>query len=126
MTNNPAYPQQLEMVKKYDALNVDKDNSLTGMPGGFDSPERFARSHLLAKFLPLPSSTQEALSGGLGSRLRFATICLSLRFSSSHNEKMRYTLHCNSATYHSTSNETCNYLPDIMPSHLDENHAKNS
>ena len=32
MTNSPTYPQQLEMVKKYDALNVDNDNSLTGMP----------------------------------------------------------------------------------------------
>jgi choloylglycine hydrolase len=61
MTNSPTYPQQLDMVKKYDNLNVDKDNSLNGMPGGFDSPERFARGHILTKFLPVPSSTQEAL-----------------------------------------------------------------
>jgi choloylglycine hydrolase len=61
MTNSPTYPQQLEMVKKYETLSVDKDNSLTGMPGGFDSPERFARGHILTKSLPVPASTQEAL-----------------------------------------------------------------
>jgi len=61
MTNSPTYPQHLEMVKKYDNLNVDKDNSLTGMPGGFDSPERFARGYILTKSLPVPASTQEAL-----------------------------------------------------------------
>jgi choloylglycine hydrolase len=61
MTNSPTYPQQLEMVKKYDALNVDNDNSLTGMPGGFDSPERFARGYILTKNLSVPASTQEAL-----------------------------------------------------------------
>ena len=61
LTNSPTYPQQMEMVKKYQALNIDKDNSLTGMPGGFDSPERFARGHILTRFLPVPSSTQEAL-----------------------------------------------------------------
>ena len=61
LTNSPTYPQQMEMIKKYKNLNVEKDNSLTGMPGGFDSPERFARGHLLTRFLPVPSSTQEAL-----------------------------------------------------------------
>ncbi len=61
MTNSPTYPQHLEMVKKYDTLNIDKDNSLTGMPGGFDSPERFARGYILTKYLPVPSSNQEAL-----------------------------------------------------------------
>jgi choloylglycine hydrolase len=61
LTNSPTYPQHLDMVKKYDNLNVEKDNSLTGMPGGFDSPERFARGHLLTRYLPVPSSTQEAL-----------------------------------------------------------------
>lgn len=61
LTNSPTYPQQQEMIKKYKNLNIDKDNSLTGMPGGFDSPERFARGYLLTKFLPVPSSTQEAL-----------------------------------------------------------------
>ncbi|MCE5264189.1 MAG: linear amide C-N hydrolase [Deltaproteobacteria bacterium] len=61
LTNSPTYPQQQEMVKKYAALNVEKDNSLTGMPGGFDSPERFARGHILTKVLPVPASTQEAL-----------------------------------------------------------------
>ncbi len=61
LTNSPTYPQQLDMVKKYANLNVEKDNSLTGMPGGFDSPERFARGHLLTRYLPVPSSTQEAL-----------------------------------------------------------------
>jgi choloylglycine hydrolase len=61
LTNSPTYPQQLDMVKKYDVLNVDKDNSLTGMPGGFDSPERFARGYILTKNLPVPASIQEAL-----------------------------------------------------------------
>ncbi len=61
MTNSPTYPQQLEMVRKYEDLNVDKDNSLTGMPGGFDSPERFARGYILTRNLPVPASTQEAL-----------------------------------------------------------------
>ena len=61
MTNSPTYPEHLEMVKKYGGLNVEKDNSLTGMPGGFDSPERFARGHLLTRYLPVPSSAQEAL-----------------------------------------------------------------
>lgn len=61
LTNSPTYPQQLSMIKKYENLNVDKDNSLTGMPGGFDSPERFARGYILTKSLPVPSSTQEAL-----------------------------------------------------------------
>jgi len=61
LTNSPTYPMQLEMINRYKNLNIDKDNSLTGMPGGFDSPERFVRGHLLTKFLPVPSSTQEAL-----------------------------------------------------------------
>jgi len=61
LTNSPTYPRQLEMIKQYKNLNVEKDNSLTGMPGGFDSPERFARGHILTRCLPVPSSTQEAL-----------------------------------------------------------------
>jgi len=61
LTNSPTYPQQLSMIKKYETLSVDKDNSLTGLPGGFDSPERFARGYVLTKSLPAPNSTQEAL-----------------------------------------------------------------
>ncbi len=59
--NGPVYPEHLAVVKKYDGLHVKESNSLSEMPGGFDSPDRFARGYVLTRNMPPPSSTQEAL-----------------------------------------------------------------
>jgi penicillin V acylase-like amidase (Ntn superfamily) len=61
LTNAPAYPEQLAYAKKFEAVNVKTDDSLTGMPGGYTSPDRLARGSILTRNMPVPLSTQEAL-----------------------------------------------------------------
>ena len=62
LTNGPAYPEQLALAKKFDAMDARKDNgNLNGLPGGQSSIERFARASVLLRNLPVPASRAEAL-----------------------------------------------------------------
>ncbi len=61
LTNGPQYPEQLDLVKAYDSVTIKNSSSLTGMPGGYASVDRFARGTILLRNLPRPSSLQEAL-----------------------------------------------------------------
>lgn len=61
LTNGPQYPEQLDLVKKYDSLTIKNSSNLTGMPGGYASVDRFARGTVLLRNLPKPNSLQEAL-----------------------------------------------------------------
>jgi penicillin V acylase-like amidase (Ntn superfamily) len=62
MTNNPAYPDQLANAKRYNKILPERTKGeLTGMPGSYSSPDRFARGYILTRSLPVPESHQEAL-----------------------------------------------------------------
>ena len=61
LTNSPTYPEQLENAKKYNKLDNKTKDGLTGLPGGFSSPDRFSRGYALLRNMPVSSSTQEAL-----------------------------------------------------------------
>ena len=61
LTNGPQYPEQLELVKAYNPIVIENSPSLTGMPGGYSSLDRFARGTILLRNLPKPNSLQEAL-----------------------------------------------------------------
>ncbi|WP_158605467.1 linear amide C-N hydrolase [Amycolatopsis panacis] len=55
MANSPVYAEQLELVKEYPPYN---DNNT--LPGGTESPERFARAVYYSTMLPPTEETREA------------------------------------------------------------------
>lgn len=62
LTNEPSYPDQLLNAKKYDnILPATTEGLLTGIPGGSDSKDRFARAYIYLRSLNQPSTHFEAL-----------------------------------------------------------------
>lgn len=55
MTNSPTYDQQLDLLKNYRGLGGEQP-----LPGGTDSPERFARAAFYSARLPETSDAREA------------------------------------------------------------------
>ncbi len=60
MTNDPAYDQQLELLKKHD---FSKPSSDTPLPGNVKPADRFQRAAYFAAMLPEPKSEREAVAG---------------------------------------------------------------
>ena len=62
LTNNPTYPEQLALAKKYDeVLAKSTKGMLTSMPGGYSSEDRFARGYIMTRSLAQPATHREAL-----------------------------------------------------------------
>ncbi len=57
MANSPAYDEQLELLRRYTGLGGDAP-----LPGGTDSPDRFARAAYYSAHLPFTSSPREAVA----------------------------------------------------------------
>jgi choloylglycine hydrolase len=57
MANSPAYGEQLELLRRYSGLGGDDP-----LPGGTDSPDRFARAAYYSAHLPPTSSPREAVA----------------------------------------------------------------
>jgi penicillin V acylase-like amidase (Ntn superfamily) len=55
MANSPVYEEQLELQQRYPANGGDQP-----LPGGVDSPDRFARAAYYSARLPKTSDTREA------------------------------------------------------------------
>lgn len=57
MANSPTYDEQLERLQQFTGLGGDLP-----LPGGTDSPDRFARAAYYSRNLPLTSSPREAVA----------------------------------------------------------------
>lgn len=57
MANSPAYDEQLEMLRRYAGLGGEQP-----LPGGTDSPDRFARAAFYSARLPVTDDTREAVA----------------------------------------------------------------
>lgn len=62
MTNDPAYDEQLELLKQHDFSNPTSSMSL---PGNVNPRDRFARAAYYMAMLPQPKSEREAVAGVL-------------------------------------------------------------
>lgn len=57
MANSPAYEEQLELLRRYAGLGGEQP-----LPGGTDSPDRFARAAFYSERLPTTDDTREAVA----------------------------------------------------------------
>jgi penicillin V acylase-like amidase (Ntn superfamily) len=62
MTNDPAYDEQLALLKKWN-LNFAKATRQTTLPGNVDPRDRFVRATYYERFLPEPKNQREAIAG---------------------------------------------------------------
>ncbi|MEG3435840.1 linear amide C-N hydrolase [Pannus brasiliensis CCIBt3594] len=62
MTNDPAYDQQLALLKKWD---FSEPSSQTPLPGNVSATDRFVRATYFQALLPEPKNQREAIAGVL-------------------------------------------------------------